>query len=67
MNFVTESKGNNSKKYKCKSYGFLHSACCLMLIDICMKFREDTSVTDRQTDAWGKNNISPNPTGGVGT
>ena len=40
---------------------FLHSACCLMLIDICMKFREDNLrgfqvtertrfVTDRQTD-----------------
>ena len=40
---------------------FLHSACRLMLIDICMKFREDSLrgfqvtertrfVTDRQTD-----------------
>ena len=40
---------------------FLHSAHCLMLIDICMKFREDSFrgfqvtewtrfVTDRQTD-----------------
>ena len=40
---------------------FLHPACRLMLIDICMKFREDSLrdfqvtertrfVTDRQTD-----------------
>ena len=44
---------------------FLHSARRLMLIDICMKFREDSFrgfqvtertrfVTDRQTDARGK-------------
>ena len=42
---------------------FLHSARRLMLIDICMKFREDILsgfqvtertrfVTDRQTDGW---------------
>ena len=42
---------------------FLHSAHRLMLIDICMKFREDSLrgfqvtertrfVTDRQTDGW---------------
>ena len=58
---------------------FLHSARCLMLIDICMKFHEDSLrgfqvtertqfVTDRQTDgqtdARGKNNMSPNPEGG---
>ena len=59
---------------------FLHSARCLMLIDICMKFREDSLrgfqvtertrfVTDRQTDRQtdrrpGKNNMSPNPSGG---
>ena len=63
---------------------FLHSACRLMLIDICMKFREDSFrgfqvtertrfVTDRQTDRQtdgrtsgrpGKNNMSPNPSGG---
>ena len=59
---------------------FLHSAHCLMLIDICMKFREDSLrgfqvtertrfVTDRQTDVrtdgcTGKNNMSPNPEGG---
>ena len=63
---------------------FLHSARRLMLIDICMKFREDSLrdfqvtertrfVTDRQTDEQtdgqtdgrpGKNNMSPNPTGG---
>ena len=51
-----------------------------MLIDICMKFREDSLrgfqvtertqfVTDRQTDRQtdgrpGKNNMSPNPSGG---
>ena len=56
---------------------FLHSARRLMLIDICMKFREDSFrgfqvseltrfVTDRQTDRQtdgrpGKNNMSPNP------
>ena len=63
---------------------FLHSARRLMLIDICMKFREDSLrgfqvtertrfVTDRQTDRQtdrrtdgrpGKNNMSPNPSGG---
>ena len=63
---------------------FLHSAHRLMLIDICMKFREDSFrgfqvtertrfVTDRQTDRQtdgrtsgrpGKNNMSPNPSGG---
>ena len=63
---------------------FLHSAHRLMLIDICMKFREDSFrgfqvtertrfVTDRQTDGQtdirtdgrpGKNNMSPNPSGG---
>ena len=54
----------------------LHSARRLMLIDICMKFREDSLrgfqvtewtqfVTDRQTDRRpGKNNMSPNPEGG---
>ena len=59
---------------------FLHSARLLMLIDICMKFREDSFrgfqvtertrfVTDRRTDRRtsgrpGKNNMSPNPSGG---
>ena len=59
---------------------FLHSARRLMLIDICMKFREDSLrgfqvtertrfVTDRQMDRRtdgcpGKNNMSPNPEGG---
>ena len=59
---------------------FLHSACRLMLIDICMKFRQDSLrgfqvtertrfVIDRQTDGWidgrpGKNKMSPNPEGG---
>ena len=59
---------------------FLRSARRLMLIDICMKFREDSFrgfqviertrfVTDRQTDRRtsgrpGKNNMSPNPSGG---
>ena len=60
---------------------FLCSACHLMLIDIYMKFREDSlkvssyradrSGTDRQTDrqtadAHGKNNMCPNPKGGGG-
>ena len=59
---------------------FLHSARRLMLIDICMKWREDSFrgfqvtertrfVTDRQTDRQtdrrpGKNNMSPDPSGG---
>ena len=55
---------------------FLHSARRLMLIDICMKFREDSLsgfqvterirfVTDGQTDRRpGKNNMSPDPEGG---
>ena len=55
---------------------FLHSARRLMLIDIIMKFLEDSLrgfqvtertrfVTDRQTDGRpGKNNMSPNPEGG---
>ena len=55
---------------------FLHSARRLMLIDICMKFREDSLrgfqvtewtrfVIDRQTDRRsGKKNMSPNPEGG---
>ena len=55
---------------------FLHSARRLMLIDICMKFREDSFrgfqvrertrfVTDRRTSGRpGKKNMSPNPSGG---
>ena len=58
---------------------FLHSArrlIILMLIDICMKFREDSLrgfqvtertrfMTDRRTDGRpGKNNMSPDPEGG---
>ena len=59
---------------------FLHSARRLMLIDICMKFREYSFrgfqvtewtrfVTDRRTDRQrdrrpGKNNMSTNPSGG---
>ena len=59
---------------------FLHSARRQMLIDICMKFREDSLrgfqvtertrfVTDRQKDGRtdrrpGKNNMSPKPEGG---
>ena len=63
---------------------FLRSARRLMLIDICMKFPEDSFrgfqvtertrfVTDRRTDRRtdrqtdgrpGKNNMSPNPSGG---
>ena len=47
-----------------QEFWFLRFARRLMLIDIYMKFREDslngfqvnerTSVIDRQTDAWGK-------------
>ena len=58
---------------------FLHSACRLMLIDICMEFRQDSLrgfqvtertrfVTDRQTDgqtdAWGKTICLPTLKGG---
>ena len=56
---------------------FLHSARRLMLVDICIKFREDSLrgfqvtertrfVTDRQTDGQtpGENNMSPDPEGG---
>ena len=54
---------------------FLHSARRLMLIDICMKFREDSLrgfqvtertrfVTDRQTDARGKTICLPTLKGG---
>ena len=55
---------------------FLRSARRLMLIDICMKFREVSFrgfqvtertrfVTDRRTDRRpGKNHLSPNPSGG---
>ena len=55
---------------------FLHSARRLMLIDICIKFREDSLrglqvtertrfVTDRQTDGRPReNNMSLNPEGG---
>ena len=55
---------------------FLRAARHLMLIDIYMKFREDslnafqvikqTGVwqTDRQTDAWGKTICLPNLKGG---
>ena len=49
---------------------FLRSAHCLMLIDIHMKFREDSlncfssfraDTILWQTDTWGKNNMSPYP------
>ena len=55
---------------------FLHSARRLMLVDIFMKFREDSFrgfqvtertrfVTDRRTDRRpGKNKMSTNPSGG---
>ena len=66
------SKGNNSKNINAR-VTFLHSARRLMLIDICMKFGEDSLrgfqvtertqfVTDRRNP--GKNNMSPNPEGG---
>ena len=73
------SKGNNSKNINAR-VTILDSAHRLMLIDICMKFREDSFrgfqvtertrfVTDRQTDRQtdgrpGINNMSPNPSGG---
>ena len=69
------SKGNNSK-ISMQELPFLRSARRLMLINICMKFREDSFrgfqvtertrfVTDRRTDRRpGKNNMSPNPSGG---
>ena len=38
---MTESKGNNSKSINVELQ-FLLSAYCLMLIDIYMKFREDS-------------------------
>ena len=59
-----------------QEFPFLHSARCLMLIDICMKFPEVSLrgfqvtertrfVTEGQTDGRpGKNNMSPNPEGG---
>ena len=58
------SKGNNSKSVNAK-FPFLHSACRLMLIDVCMKFREVSLrgfqvteltrfVTDGRTDARRK-------------
>ena len=54
---------------------FLHSACRLKLIDICMKFREDSLrgfqvtertrfVTDRRTEARGKTICLPTLKGG---
>ena len=56
---------------------FLHSACRLMLIDICMKFREDSFrgfqvtertrfVTDRRTDGQtpGEKQYVSQPFGG---
>ena len=53
------SKGNNSKNINARRLWFLPSARRLMLIDICMKFREDslngfqvierTRFCDRQT------------------
>ena len=58
---------------------FLHSARRLMLIDNCMKFREDSlrgfqvtertrfvtdRRTDRRTDAWGKTICLPTLKGG---
>ena len=52
----------------------LHSACHLMLIDFCIKFREFSSyradtICDRQTDGQTdrrprKNNMSLDPEGG---
>ena len=69
---MTESKGNNSKSITAELW-FLRSARHLMLIDIYMKFREDSlngfQVIERtrvwQTDKRpGTNNVPPNPKGG---
>ena len=72
------SKGNNSKSIKGR-VTFVHSARHLMLIDICIKFREyslsDFQViertrfvtdrqTDGQTDARGKTICLPTLKGG---
>ena len=54
---------------------FLHSACRLMLLYICVKFHEISQtvfevqsghdfVTDERTEDPGKNNMFPNPKGG---
>ena len=72
--------GNNSKSIK-GQLPYLHSVHHLMLIDICIKFREYSLSgfqviewtrfmtdrrTDRQTDRRpGKNNMSPDPEGPV--
>ena len=40
-----------TKNYKSKSYFFLCSACCLMFVDIHMKFRED-SLKGFQVIEW---------------
>ena len=64
-----------TKKKKKQELPFLHSARHLMLIDICMTFREDSLrgfqvtkrkqfVTDRQTDGRPGKTMSPNPEGG---
>ena len=65
------SKGNNSKSKQ--EFWFLHCTCCLMLIDIYMRFREDslnsfqvmkrTRFCDRQTPG-GKTICLPTLKGG---
>ena len=50
---------------------FLHSACCLMVVNICVKFsknisncfqvQERTPFCDRPTDVHGKINMCPDP------
>ena len=66
------SKGNNSKNINARVTVLMHSARRLTLIDICMKFYEDSLrgfqvtertrfVTDRQTDGrtpWEKQYVS---------
>ena len=68
------SKGNNSKNINARVS--VLALCTSSNVDTCMKFREDSFrdfqvtertrfVTDRRTSGRpGKNNMSPNPSGG---
>ena len=76
--FCYRAQGNNSKSINARIMLLMLSAHRLMLIDIYMKFCEDSLNSfqvrewtwvwqrdrDRQTDAQGKNNMSPNLKGG---
>ena len=69
--YLQSSKGHNSKSINTRDMvlacliqelWFLHSACCLLLVNSCMKFHEDilngfqvierTRFCDGQTDGW---------------